>query len=226
MLTAALAGTLAGFVHVLSGPDHLAAIAPIASDQRRAPWAAGALWGLGHSTGVLVVGLLALGLRGWLPVDLVSSWSERAVGVVLIAIGLWGLHKALGRHVHSHPHAHGPLRHEHAHVHGAAAAADATHLRSRHSHTHAAFVVGILHGLAGSAHLIGVLPALALPGVAVPIGYLAGYGMGTVAAMAAFASAIGWLSNRARVGGGHAARWLLSACSVSALAVGLSWLVL
>jgi hypothetical protein len=224
MLFSVVAGTMAGLVHVLSGPDHLAAIAPIASDRRRAPWLAGCLWGLGHSSGVLVVGLLALWLRGWLPVDAVSSWSERAVGVVLIGIGLWGLHRALGRHVHSHPHAHGAISHEHAHVHAAGSAADAAHRAGRHAHTHAAFLVGVLHGLAGSSHLLGVLPALALPDMAASVGYLAGYGAGTVSGMTGFASAVGWLSARARTRGDHAPRWVLTGCSLLALVVGGVWL--
>jgi hypothetical protein len=224
MLVSALAGVMAGLVHVLSGPDHLAAVAPIASNQRRAPWVAGALWGLGHSSGVLMVGLLALWLRDWLPVDAVSSWSERAVGVVLIAIGLWGLHRALGRHLHAHPHAHGSISHDHAHVHAVSQRADGHHRTSRHTHTHAAFLVGVLHGLAGSSHLLGVLPALALPGMAASIGYLTGYGGGTVIGMTGFASAIGWISARGRLRGDTAPRWLLSACSILALVVGAAWL--
>jgi ABC-type nickel/cobalt efflux system permease component RcnA len=226
MITAALAGALAGLVHVLSGPDHLAAIAPMASHQRRAPWAAGALWGLGHSSGVLVVGLLALWLREWLPVEAVSSWSERTVGVVLIGIGLWGLHRALRRHVHIHPHSHGVVQHEHAHVHAAAQAREADQRAAvGHTHTHAAFLVGVLHGLAGSSHLIGVLPALALPGLLASIGYLGGYGAGTVIGMTLFAGAIGWITARARASHVDAPRWLLSACSTLALIVGAAWLV-
>ncbi len=225
MFTAALAGALAGLVHVLSGPDHLAAIAPMASDQRRAPWAAGALWGLGQSSGVLAVGLLALWLREWLPVDAVSSWSERAVGVVLIGIGLWGLHRALRRHLHAHPHSHGPLRHEHVHVHATPQARAVTRRVVGHSHTHAAFLVGVLHGFAGSSHLIGVLPALALPGLAASIGYLGGYGAGTVVGMTLFAGAIGWLAARAHARHIDAPRWLLSAASALALIVGTAWLV-
>jgi hypothetical protein len=225
MFTAALAGALAGLVHVLSGPDHLAAIAPIASDDRRAPWLAGLLWGLGHSAGVLVVGLLALWLRGWLPVDALSSWSERAVGVVLIGIGLWGLHRALRQRLHSHPHAHGPLRHDHAHLHATPLVADAGHRVARHTHTHAAFLVGVLHGFAGSSHLIGVLPALALPGVAASVAYLGGYATGTVVAMTVFASGIGWLTTRV-TRGERTPRWLLSASSILALIVGAAWLAM
>jgi threonine/homoserine/homoserine lactone efflux protein len=225
MIAYALAGALAGLVHVLSGPDHLAAVAPLASDERRrAPWMAGLLWGAGHSSGVILVGLLALALRGWLPLEAISSWSERLVGVVLIGIGLWGLRRALGRHVHEHPHSHGEVRHEHAHVHVAPAVRDARHEARPHSHSHAAFLVGVLHGLAGSSHFLGVLPALALPTTAASAAYLAGYGGGTVAGMMAFAFGIGLLATRARTRGGSAPRWLLSTTSVLALVVGASWL--
>jgi hypothetical protein len=191
MLAAALAGLTAGLIHVLSGPDHLAAVAPLAGGRGKA-WRAGFLWGLGHSGGVLAVALAALALRGALPLDALSSWSERIVGVVLVGIGLWGFTRALG----------GPI-HTHVHVRTAAA-------------------VGVLHGIAGSSHFLGVLPALALPSAAASFGYLAGFALGTVAGMTGFASGLGVLggpddSPRHR-------RWLLSASSALAIVVGLVWM--
>jgi hypothetical protein len=199
VLVASLAGALAGLVHVLSGPDHLAAVAPLASDGRgTSSWRAGALWGFGHSAGVIVVGLIALLLRGWLPIESLSSWSERMVGVVLIGIGLWGLHRAFRHRVHTHS----------------------------HTHTPAAFGVGVLHGLAGSSHLLGVLPALALPGLAASMGYLGGFGIGTIAGMSGFATVMGLIATRAQLRGPIATRWLLSGCSTLALIVGIAWLSL
>jgi hypothetical protein len=191
MLAAALAGLAAGLIHVLSGPDHLAAVAPLAGGRGRA-WRAGFLWGLGHSGGVLAVGLLALALRGALPIEALSTWSERLVGVALVGVGLWGFTRVLR----------GPI---HSHVHVRAAAA-----------------FGVLHGVAGSAHLLGILPALALPSAAASVGYLAGFGAGTVAGMTGFAEAFGWL-------GGHddaprRRRWLLTASSAAAIVVGLVWI--
>jgi ABC-type nickel/cobalt efflux system permease component RcnA len=262
MLIPFVGGASAGLIHVLSGPDHLAAIAPLASDGRRRFWTTGALWGLGHSSGVFTVGLLALLFRSWLPIDALSSWSERLVGVVLIGIGLWGLRRALRQpalaaQVHSHAHSHGGITHAHPHVHAqprthaegshghtgpaqtdAGAAhrhSGATHAQARpahvheatdHTHTHTAFAVGILHGLAGSSHFLGVLPALGLPDFSSSVSYLAGYGAGTVAGMALFASAMGLLASRAHDHGPNATRWLLSACSATAVLVGTAWLAL
>jgi hypothetical protein len=209
----AVAGIFAGAVHVLSGPDHLAAIAPLASDGRRQHWKSGALWGFGHSSGVLIVGLLALLFKDWLPVDALSSWSEFIVGFTLVAIGLWGLQRALGWRVKTSPHQHGDVTHAHAHVHAP-------------PHTHAAFGVGILHGFAGSSHVLAVLPALALPDLASSLGYLAGYGVGTVAAMSMFSTVIGFVAARADRSGPGAARWLLSGCSVAAMIVGVAWITI
>ncbi len=96
-MTLAFAGLLAGFVHVLSGPDHLAAIAPYAVDGKSRAWRTGVRWGLGHAAGVLGVGLLVLALREALPVEAVSAWGERLVGLALIGIGIWGICAALAR---------------------------------------------------------------------------------------------------------------------------------
>lgn len=224
MLVASLAGTLAGVIHVLSGPDHLAAVALLTNDGRS--WRAGGLWGLGHSIGVIAVGLLALLLRGWLPIGSLSSWSERMAGVVLIGIGVWGLHRAFRTRVHTHPHAHGPNVHSHAHAHAHAVSVDAAHGAARHAHTHAALAVGVLHGLAGSSHILGVIPALALPGLSASLGYLGGFGVGTVAAMSGFALVAGQIAAGARLRGPVAIRWLLSAWSALALIIGIAWIAL
>src|SRR6266542_6751969 len=107
MVISALTGFAAGLLHVLSGPDHLTAVAPIAADDHRKAWITGLNWGVGHASGVLIIGFVALLLRGVLPVDLLSSWTERLVGAFLIGIGIWGLRKALTNHVHAHKHTHG-----------------------------------------------------------------------------------------------------------------------
>src|SRR5947208_12952208 len=99
-----LGGVSAGLIHVFSGPDPLAAIAPLAMKRQRGAWLSGLRWGIGHASGVAVVGILSLILRGLLPIDLISSWSDRLVGVLLIGIGLWTLRKAML--VHAHPHGH------------------------------------------------------------------------------------------------------------------------
>ena len=91
---AALAGFAAGLLHVLSGPDHLVAVAPFAAAGGAGQWRAGMRWGLGHTTGVLLIGLLMIGLRGVLPIEALSAYSERLVGIVLIGVGVWAFLRA------------------------------------------------------------------------------------------------------------------------------------
>src|SRR5687768_5398741 len=116
MLLVVLSAALAGAVHVLTGPDHMAAVAPLAIAERQRGWVAGWTWGLGHAAGVVAVAILAVLLRDALPpIDFISSWGEKLVGGALIAIGLWALRRAfdVGASTHTHqgvPHAHVQVR--------------------------------------------------------------------------------------------------------------------
>ena len=201
-----LAGLAAGLLHVFSGPDHLAAIAPLAADGERGQWKAGLQWGIGHTTGVLLIAFLLLLLREQLPLDAISGHSEQIVGVMLIGVGSWGIWRAMRLGLHPHGHSH-------------AAPHDGV------PYAGASFAMGTIHGLAGSSHLFGVLPALALPSRQASILYLAGFGVGAIAGMTAFAAVMGLLSHR--LGRRHPRSYsgLLYASSAAALVVGGFWLV-
>jgi hypothetical protein len=68
----------------------------LAVEDGRRGWFAGWTWGFGHASGVVVVALLAIVVRDLLPpVDILSAWGERVVGIALIAIGLWALRRGL-----------------------------------------------------------------------------------------------------------------------------------
>ena len=200
-MTIAFAGLIAGFVHVFLGPDHLAAIAPYAIGGNSRAWRTGIRWGLGHAAGVFGIGLLVLLLRDALPVEALSAWGERLVGLALIGIGIWGICGALAR-ARTRPLAHGS-----------------------HDYDHVAFSVGTLHGLAGSAHLLGVLPALALPSDFAAASYLVLFATGSVAAMGAFASLVGWIAGRPRASRPRAQRALLGLSSLVAVSVGGFWIL-
>lgn len=226
---ALLAGVAAGLVHVLSGPDHLAAVAPLVADDERPDWRAGFQWGLGHTAGVLAVGVLLLLFRAALPIDTISAHSERIVGVSLVAIAVWGAWRTRRLHLH---------RHEDGHVHahersgGARTVPPRDHDRQHrapgmhgHAHTRASFAMGTLHGLAGSSHLFGVLPALAMATRLDAASYLGGFGLGAIAGMTAFAALVGLLATRARRRGSRAYQRLLYTCSAAAFVVGGIWLM-
>lgn len=212
----ALTGALAGLFHVLTGPDHVAAVGPLALEGRRRGWLAGWTWGIGHASGVVVVAALAVLLRDLLPpIDQVSAWSERLVGLALIAVGFWALRRST--QVQTSPHAHGTTAHNHLHV-----KAGPTWLR-RLGHAHAAFCLGVLHGVAGSSHFVGVLPALALPTRGAAFTYIVAFGAGTVAAMTAFAAGAGYVGGAVHRHSA-ASRFITATAAVTAIGVGGVWL--
>lgn len=219
-LAAALAGLLAGAGHVLLGADHVAAVAPLAIQGRRRAWCAGLRWGVGHAGGVTIVGLAALGLRGAVPIETLSSWGEGVVGIALVAIGVWAGFSALAAlgenrrapgHVHDHGYGHGHSPHGQGH---------------RHAHTErAALAVGLLHGSAGAAHVVGILPALALPPAA-GFAYLGAFAVGTAAAMAGFSAVLGALSLTLGSSGRRAYAGMMGACALVSIAIGFYWMSL
>jgi ABC-type nickel/cobalt efflux system permease component RcnA len=218
-------GFAAGAAHVVTGVDHLAALLPISIGRRFRAFFLGARWGLGHSAGVLLVGSLGLAFRSSLDLELVGSVAERLVGVMLIALGGVGIRRALGLRLHSHVHEHDGTRHAHLHAHVASDPAPGRHAGNEelHRHRHTAFFAGTLHGVAGTAHVLGVLPALALPGWSASAGYLAAFAVGTVLAMGVFALLLGASSSAAS--DASLRRTLIGASSLTVL-VGLGWLAL
>ena len=212
-----LTGAAAGLFHVLSGPDHLAAIAPLAVSERKRGWIAGCTWGIGHASGVVVVAVIAVLLREMLPsVDVISAWGERIVGGALIGIGLWAFRRSA--RIRLAPHTHGPVSHNHLHVQAGPAWV------RRLGHAHASFCMGVLHGVAGSSHFFGVLPALALPTQGAALLYIGAFGIGTVAAMTTFAAVVGLLGVRAG-NNPRLEKALLTAAAVLAVLVGGVWLI-
>lgn len=217
-----ISGLLAGYVHVFSGPDHLAAISPVAIESKKSSWLIGFKWGVGHTSGVFIVALFALLFRELIPMDAISSFSERIVGIVLIGIGVWGLQKIFYKNLHVHEHDHDGYKHFHLHTHrtGVSHQDDKAHF-----HTHTALFVGIIHGLAGSSHLLGILPALALPARKDAAIYLLSFGLGTIIAMMIFSEALGRIAKSFSDIGEKLYRRLSIILSTTAILIGIFWII-
>ena len=206
-----LTGLAAGGLHVFSGVDHLAALAPIAVENPSRAGRTGGFWGLGHGLGVVIVGGIGLLLRSFVDIDAWSMWAEFLVGFLLIAIGGWAIYRAGRVEIHAHPHSHTEKSHEHLH----------THDPDDRTHHHAALGVGLFHGMAGSGHLFGVLPALALPTTQAVI-YLVAYLVAAVVSMSMFAYGLGALARRT---GSEWVTRLMYGSGTLAVAVGILWVI-
>lgn len=223
LLLAAATGITAGLIHVVSGPDHLAAVLPFAVDARKRAVRLGLLWGLGHGVGVVALGLIFLAFRQLEVVHLVSEWSEALVGLLLIGVGAWAFRRSQTVVVHHHPHPHDETgeHHHHHHMHiGDATVHDESHpTQGRHeAHHHSTLGFGFIHGLAGAGHLFAASPLLAFSTAAAFV-YLGAYLIGGAAAMSAFSFASSALVSRPQ--------WVPSALRFAGLGsvlIGIAWI--
>ena len=115
------AGLIASIFHVITGPDHLAAVTPFAIESKRKAWKIGLFWGIGHLIGMLFIGILFIIFKELIPVDKISNFSEQLVGLVLVGIGVWAFYRIFKQdrsHKHLHIHSeNSPVIHTHKHEH-------------------------------------------------------------------------------------------------------------
>jgi hypothetical protein len=188
-------------MHVVTGADHVAVLAPFSVEAQRRAWTVGLRWGAGHSVGIVAVALALLYARDWLGVwFLAVGPGDYLVAGVLVAVGLWGLW----------------------HGRGAAQVFERESVAHRHVHATAALSIGTLHGLVGTGATLAVLPAVALGSLAESAAFLTGFSLGTIVSMSGIAWLLGVLAPRDELGVAY--RRVFLAASFLSLAVGLVWL--
>jgi sulfite exporter TauE/SafE len=144
-------GFVLGMEHALDA-DHVVAVSTMVSHSRslRRSSLIGIVWGIGHTLTLLMVGLIVLLSK----VNIPERWAlsmEFLVGVVLIALGAQILWQYRRKKVHAHVHSHGGEVHVHFHSHALGEDHDHDH---HSSHLRKPLLVGMIHGLAGSAALM------------------------------------------------------------------------
>jgi ABC-type nickel/cobalt efflux system permease component RcnA len=205
LLSIIVIGFFLGMRHA-TDPDHVIAVSTIVSQQRNAKRAAliGLFWGLGHTLTIFVVGSAIILFNLVIPVRLGLAM-ELSVGFMLILLGTWNLFSFVrsvpavalpGSEnpplIHSHPHNHGDYVHSHPHVHAAAdhshaeenplARLDETLGKTALYQLLRPLIVGIVHGLAGSA-AVALLILATIRNSSWAIAYLLVFGVGTIAGM-------------------------------------------
>ena len=239
-LSVVMLGFFLGMRHA-TDPDHVIAVTTIVSRHRTMTGAGliGAAWGVGHTLTIVAVGG-AIILLGWAIPPRVELSMEFAVGVMLVVLGVVNLRgfrqwRAAARaarnpeHIHTHAHRHGDYVHTHPHAPEAHPhRPDATPLArlDRRLGGVAVYqlarpmVIGVVHGLAGSAAAtLLVLAIISDPTWA--LAYLAVFGAGTIAGMmlitAALAAPFAWAGSRAD----HLQGTLRAGAGVLSIAFGL-----
>jgi len=179
--------------------DHLAAVSTIVSE-RRSIWESarvGVLWGLGHTASLFIAGLLVVVLGVAIP-ERVATVLEFCVALMIITLGTRLMYFTLRRNssVHVHSHSHDGKPHLHLHFHQSH---DAHPVPQTHEGAHSGlsrwrtFLVGVMHGLAGSAALtLLVLTEVMRNGSpVVGLSYLLIFGIGSIGGMLIMSSLIG-----------------------------------
>ena len=167
--------------------DHLAAVSTIVSEKKNIFTASivGGLWGIGHTISLFAVGVLVIFLKLQISESLEAKL-EGCVGVMLVVLGLNALRKLFqASKVHVHTHEHGGHTHTHIHAHGSKTAEESHHRLSPRS-----VLIGMVHGLAGSAALmLLVVPTISSPSIALL--YILIFGVGSIGGMMAMSFLIG-----------------------------------
>ncbi|CAA2978511.1 uncharacterized protein LOC111379210 [Olea europaea subsp. europaea] len=218
LLSSAWTGFLAGCLHTLSGPDHLAALAPLSTGRTRMESAAvGALWGCGHDAGQVIFGLLFLLLEDRLHIEVIRTWGTRVVGFSLLVIGAMGIKEAS-----EVPAPCVTLENGKGDVRMYEAIGNPSIGKKKIGF--ATFAAGIAHGLQPDA-LMMILPALALPSRLAGAAFLSMFLVGTVIAMGSYTVFIGSCSQALRDRFPRITEKLTWASSLIAIALGLAILI-
>jgi len=173
-------GFILGLEHALDA-DHVAAVTALVSKHKNMKRASllGVFWGLGHTTTLFIAGILILMLKITIPERIALSF-EFIVGIMIVILGTSVLIDLFIRKKHAHIHSHDGIAHTHPHLHN--------HSKS-HSHYHKPFIVGLIHGLAGSAALM-LLVLSTVESMMLGLAYILIFSFGSIIGMAIVSSAI------------------------------------
>jgi high-affinity nickel-transport protein len=209
LVSAALLGFVLGLQHA-TDPDHLVAVATIATRERRFTAGArvGLFWGIGHALTLGVTGSVLFAVGGAVPVR-VATGLELLVAAMLVLLGALRLREAVrgiltappAERVADHHHGSRVTVHEHdgrVHVHPSTALLGVWRADSRRTAARA-LLVGAVHGMAGTA-AIALFVLATLDSALVAAAYLAVFGLGTLVGMTALTAALAYPAT-------HLARW-------------------
>lgn len=189
-LSVLLIGFLLGLQHAVEA-DHLAAVSAIVSEKKNIFSASivGGLWGVGHTISLFVVGIMVIFLKLQIS-ESVEAKLEAMVGGMLVLLGLNALRKlSAAKEIHAHSHEHDGVR-PHTHIHLHKNKLTETEEKSHHRLSPRSVLIGMVHGLAGSAALmLLVLPTISSPFIALL--YILIFGVGSIAGMMLMSFLIG-----------------------------------
>ncbi|MCP5163378.1 MAG: sulfite exporter TauE/SafE family protein [Hahellaceae bacterium] len=184
-------GFTLGLMHALDA-DHVMAVSTLSSQKagvmRTLRFCAS--WAIGHAGVLVTSGLLLFGLGWQLPASL-QHVAELLVGLLLIGLGLYCFWRFRQQKLRLIQHSHDEITHYHWHVEG-----DVTRRGHRgfpNREGHAPVMVGVVHGLAGSAPALALVPAVSQGQLSWALIYLMVFSCGVMLSMLVFGLGLGTL---------------------------------
>lgn len=180
-------GFVLGIKHAIE-PDHVIAVSTIASRSKNL-WRsslAGVFWGIGHTVTLFIVGMILMLMKGEIPEKWAMSF-EFLVGIMLVYLGMTSILSF--KNIHLHKYGHDGVEHKHVHAEGHSGKHDHGHQHKGISYVKS-MIVGLVHGLAGSAAMI-LLTMSTVKSVWEGSIYILIFGAGTVIGMLFFTTIIG-----------------------------------
>ena len=209
-------GLVLGMRHAFDR-DHVAAVTHFISlepDPIRSAWF-GFRWALGHAVTVLALGSLILLLHLKLDPSF-ERYAELAVGVTLIALGIWRLLLLFNERRHAHAHAHHTKQHTHTHSHEPG---------REHVHRFAPTLVGMVHGASGTAELFVLIPITLISTTWLAYLYIGLFSVGCALTMSTYGYVVGRFYRRANATSQRIYRTMVVLTSTSGLVLGLVWIM-
>ena len=191
------AGLVLGLMHALDA-DHIMAVSVLSNEKPSLlrTFKFCLQWALGHGGVLLACALLFFGLGFELP-DYLLTIAEASVGVLLIVFGLLFFWRMKKQSISLHTHRHGNIVHSHWHIdkkvddHKPLIENENKVLKKESKDHHAPVFVGMLHGLAGSAPSLALVPIMAEGQLGAAIGYLLIFSLGVLCSMMLFGLGLG-----------------------------------
>lgn len=179
-----------GLLHALDA-DHVMAISVLNSEKPGVARGAfySCCWGLGHGSMIIFVAALLFSF-GWVVPAELTGFAEIAVGILLVGLGLNLFFNFKRKNIQLHKHSHGDIVHSHWH------STKHEEIPEKNlSGAHKPVMIGLLHGFAGSAPAIALIPALAYGEIEVVALYLITFSVGVMLAMVVFGFGFSYCQN-------------------------------
>ncbi len=189
-----IAGLMIGLIHAFE-PDHLSSVSTQLLKNNNSKSSSkklelrsltiisslrGVFWGMGHTSSIILIGLLIAGLSLNIPDNFFVS-AEVVVGIMLILLAIFTFtNKSIFKQKHNHPHDHpNGISHTHFHTHN-----------EKHNHSHKSYLIGCIQGVAGTGGLVALI-ASTMNGFDMMIYFLILFGIGTIVGMTVASGILG-----------------------------------